>query len=141
LDFPLAAFLPGGLGEFVIPDSRFQIPEQGSKTGIGNRESGIRNQMEGVMEHSDAHAHIVPSRTFVRVWLLLTAVLVAASRLWHQALSVWAMLVLTPVKAGLVLFYFMHLKYEKPYLRALVFLTFGILTLVIGLLFFDILYR
>jgi cytochrome c oxidase subunit IV len=100
--------------------------------------------MEGVMERAEMHAHIVPFRTFVRVWLLLlllTAILVVTSRLWHQALSVWAMLILTPVKAGLVLFYFMHLKYEKPYLRALVFLTFGLLTLVIGLLFFDILYR
>jgi cytochrome c oxidase subunit 4 len=96
------------------------------------------------MEHTEVHIHIVPSRTFVRVWLmllLLTAVLVMASKLWNQALSVWAMLIITPVKAGLVLFYFMHLKFEKPYLRALVFMTFGLLTLVIGLLFFDILYR
>jgi cytochrome c oxidase subunit IV len=102
------------------------------------------NEMEGVMEHVEEHVHIVPSRTFVRVWLLLlvlTAILVIASRLFHQALSVWAMLVLTPVKASLVLFYFMHLKYEKPYLRALVFMTLGLLTLVIGLLFFDILFR
>jgi cytochrome c oxidase subunit 4 len=73
--------------------------------------------------------------------LLLTAVLVTVSRLFQQPLSTWAMLVLTPLKAGLVLFYFMHLKYEKPYLRALVFMTLGLLTLVIGLLFFDILYR
>jgi cytochrome c oxidase subunit 4 len=100
--------------------------------------------MEGAMEHTEMHAHIVPYRIFVRVWLLLlllTAILVTVSRLFHQALSVWAMLILTPLKAGLVLFFFMHLKYEKPYLRALVFLTLGLLTMVIGLLFFDILYR
>ena len=100
--------------------------------------------MEGAMEYADMHVHIVPSRVFVRVWLLLlllTAVLVAASKLWHEALAVWAMLTITPIKAGLVLFYFMHLKYEKPYFRALVFMTLGLLTLVIGLLFFDILYR
>lgn len=99
---------------------------------------------KGAMQMTEAHVHTVPYRTFVRVWLLLlllTAVLVLASRLWHQALSVWAMLILTPIKAGLVLFYFMHLKYEKPYLRALVFLTLGLLTMVIGLLFFDILNR
>jgi cytochrome c oxidase subunit 4 len=99
---------------------------------------------KGVMQMAEAYVHTVPYRTFVRVWLLLlllTAVLVLTSRLWHQALSVWAMLVLTPIKAGLVLFYFMHLKYEKPYLRALVFLTLGLLTMVIGLLFFDILNR
>jgi cytochrome c oxidase subunit 4 len=100
--------------------------------------------MEIVMEHAETQVHIVPYRVFVRVWLillLLTAVLVSVSRLFHQTLSVWAMLILTPTKAGLVLFFFMHLKYEKPYLRALVFLTLGLLTLIIGLLFFDILYR
>ncbi len=96
------------------------------------------------MEHPEAHVHIVPYRTFVRVWLvllLLTAVLVLTSRVWHESLSVWAMLILTPIKAGLVFFFFMHLKYEKPYLRALVFLTLGLLTMFIGLLFFDILHR
>lgn len=97
------------------------------------------------MEQAEAHAphvHIVPYRTFFRVWLvliLLTAILVLTSVFMHEALSVWAMLTLTPLKAGLVLYYFMHLKYEKPYLRALVLLTFGILALFIGILFFDIL--
>ncbi|NLT67937.1 MAG: cytochrome-c oxidase [Acidobacteria bacterium] len=92
----------------------------------------------------ETHVHIVPYRVFVRVWLLLlvlTGILVATSTLWHEALSVWAMLIVTPLKAGLVLFYFMHLNYEKPYLRALVFLTLGVLTLFIGILFFDILDR
>lgn len=96
------------------------------------------------MEHTETHGHIVPYRIFVRVWLLLllfTGILVVTSMLWHEALSVWAMLILTPIKAGLVFFYFMHLNYEKPYLRALVFLTLGFLTLFIGLLFFDVLNR
>jgi cytochrome c oxidase subunit IV len=92
----------------------------------------------------NVHVHIIPYRTFIRVWLILlalTAVLVGTSKLFHQTLSVWAMLILTPVKAGLVLFYFMHLKYEKPYLRALFFLTIGLLIMFIGLMFFDILNR
>jgi cytochrome c oxidase subunit IV len=96
------------------------------------------------MAESEAHMHITPYQTYIKTWLLLlflTAILVFTSRLFHQALSVWAMLTLTPIKAGLVFFIFMHLKYEKPYLRALVFLTLGLLTMFIGLLFFDILYR
>jgi cytochrome c oxidase subunit IV len=96
------------------------------------------------MTETEAHRHVIPYQTFIRVWLLLlvlTAVLVLTSKLFHEALSVWAMLILTPVKAGLVFFFFMHLKYEKPFLRALVFLTLGLLTMVIGLLYFDILYR
>ena len=96
------------------------------------------------MEQTDMHGHIVPYRTLAGVWLLLiflTAILVTASRVFHETLSVGAMLVLTPVKAGLVFFYFMHLKYEKTYLKALVFLTLGLLILVIGLLFSDVLFR
>jgi len=96
------------------------------------------------MEEARKSEHIVPYRTYVFVWLILlvlTAVLVTVSRLFHEALSVWAMLFITPVKAGLVFFFFMHLKYEKPYLKALVFLTLGLLVIVIGILFFDIAYR
>jgi len=96
------------------------------------------------MEQTEMHGHIIPYRTLIAVWLLLlllTAILVLVSRLFQETLSVGAMLVLTPVKAGLVFFYFMHLKYEKTYLKALVLLTLGLLVLVIGLLFFDVLYR
>jgi cytochrome c oxidase subunit IV len=96
------------------------------------------------MAETEVDRHIVPYRIYIKVWLLLlalTAVLVLTCKLFHEVLSVWAMLVLTPVKAGLVFFFFMHLKYEKPFLRALVFLTLGLLTMVIGLLFFDIFYR
>jgi cytochrome c oxidase subunit IV len=96
------------------------------------------------MAEAELHGHIIPYSTFIKVWLILlalTAILVASSMLFHQLVSVWAMLILTPIKAGLVFFFFMHLKYEKPYLRALVFLTLGLLTMVIGILFFDISYR
>ena len=96
------------------------------------------------METAESHGHMVPYRTLVRVWLallIITALLVISSRLSHGGSAIWAMLVLTPIKAGLVFFFFMHLKYEKPYLKALVFLTLGLLTMVIGILFFDILQR
>jgi cytochrome c oxidase subunit IV len=96
------------------------------------------------MEPIETHGHIIPYRTLVKVWLLLimlTAILVVVSRLFHESLSVIAMLVLTPFKAGLVFFFFMHLKFEKTYLKALVFMTLGLLTMVIGILFFDLSYR
>ena len=96
------------------------------------------------VEQAEVHGHIVPYKTLIRVWLcllLLTAILVTTSTLYHEALSVWAMLTLTPLKAGLVFFYFMHLKYEKPFLKVMVLVTLAILTLFIGLIFFDIFYR
>jgi cytochrome c oxidase subunit IV len=96
------------------------------------------------MENSETHGHVIPYKTLIGIWLLLillTAILVTVSRFYHEALSVVAMLVLTPIKAGLVFFFFMHLKYERTFLKSLVFMTLGLLTLVIGLLFFDVLNR
>ena len=93
------------------------------------------------MEHAEEHGHVVSYQTLVRVWLLLlllTAILVFASTAYHEALSVWAMLTLTPLKAGLVFFYFMHLKYEKPFLKAMVLVTLALVILFIGLTFLDI---
>jgi cytochrome c oxidase subunit 4 len=95
------------------------------------------------MEATERHMHIIPYRTYLFVWLALlalTTALVLVSELF-EALAVWAMLVLTPVKAGLVFFFFMHLKYEKTALKALVFMTLGLLVMVIALFFLDISYR
>jgi cytochrome c oxidase subunit 4 len=96
------------------------------------------------MEQIETKGHILPYRLLFRIWLLLillTAVLVVASKVYHQVLSVWAMLTITPIKAGLVLFFFMHLKYEKTLLKALVFMTLGLLVMVIGLFFSDLSFR
>jgi cytochrome c oxidase subunit IV len=100
--------------------------------------------MEPEMEPEGAHPHIIPYGTFVRVWLLLlglTAVLVITAKLYHETLSVWAMLTLTPLKAGLVFYYFMHLKYEKPFIKAMVLFTLAALILFIGVIFLDVSYR
>lgn len=96
------------------------------------------------MENAEEQGHIVPYRTFVKVWLILlslTAVLVFVSTAFHEVLSVPALLTLTPLKAGLVFFYFMHLKYERPFLKTLVFMVLGVLTLFIGLTFLDLSYK
>jgi cytochrome c oxidase subunit IV len=96
------------------------------------------------MEHAEEHGHISPYRVLVKVWLLLlflTALLVFVSTVFHEALSVPALLTITPLKAGLVFFYFMHLKYEKPFFRGLVFLVLVLLIIFIGLTFADLSYR
>jgi len=88
----------------------------------------------------DAKPHVVPFRTYLGVWgtlILLTALLVVAGRGFHEALSVPAMLVITPLKAGLVFYFFMHLKYERPYIRGMVFVALATLTIFVGFLFID----
>ena len=52
------------------------------------------------MEPAQEHSPISPYQTLVQVWLvllLLTAILVFVSTKYHEALSVWAMLTLTPL--------------------------------------------
>lgn len=91
------------------------------------------------MEHSSEH--VVPYRTYLAVWCALiglTGLLVVAGRYFHESLSVAAMLVITPLKAGLVFYFFMHLKYERPYIRGMVFVALATLTVFVGFLFFDI---
>jgi cytochrome c oxidase subunit IV len=95
-------------------------------------------------EGAREHGHIVPYATFVRVWLVLlflTGLLTLAGTKFHEMLSVPAMLTLTPLKAGLVFYYFMHLKYERPYLKAIVFMVLAFLTLFIGFIFLDLSFR
>ncbi len=67
------------------------------------------------MEHADTSfpiGHLSESGCFCS----LTAVLVLTSKLFHEALSVWAMLVLTPLKAGLVFFFFHAPEVRKTFL-------------------------
>jgi cytochrome c oxidase subunit 4 len=104
----------------------------------------MNSSVELHVESAEEHGHIVPYATFVRVWLVLlflTGLLVVAGTLFHESLSVAALLTLTPLKAGLVFFYFMHLKYEKPYLKSIVLIVLALLTLFIGLTFLDLSFR
>lgn len=88
--------------------------------------------------------HIVPFRTFILIWvalLALTAVTVAVSKVHLGALNIWVALAIASVKSGLVIFFFMHMKYEKFYYKVYMFLTLIILAVFIGLTFTDVIYR
>ena len=92
---------------------------------------------------ADDIEHSVSNGTFVVVWavlLALTGLLVGVSQL-GTGVAVWAMLLVTPLKAGLVFYYFMHLKYEGLLLKAMVFVALATLVVFIGLLFLDISFR
>jgi cytochrome c oxidase subunit 4 len=96
------------------------------------------------MSSVDNSKHIVSYKTFIFVWLLLLVltiitVLVAQIDLGYFNVAV-ALLVATS-KAALVIFYFMHLKYENKFFKFIVFMTFFILAIFIGLTFFDVAYR
>ena len=94
------------------------------------------------MEEKDRH--IVGARTFVFVWaalLVLTGVTIEAAHLQMGQWSMVANLLIASTKASLVLWFFMHLKYETMFLRLLFLVPITTITLIIGLTFFDIWYR
>jgi cytochrome c oxidase subunit IV len=88
--------------------------------------------------------HIVRSRTFMLVWtalLILTGLTIKAAQLRMGEWSMVANIAIASTKAGLVLWFFMHLKYEKRIFKLLLFVPIITISIIIGLTFFDIWYR
>ena len=78
------------------------------------------------------------------VWvalLALTALTITAAQLHLGAFSMLANLLIASSKASLVLWFFMHLKYEARLLKIMLLIPIATLTIIIGLTFFDIWYR
>jgi cytochrome c oxidase subunit 4 len=88
--------------------------------------------------------HIVSYRKLIGIWLALlalTALTVGITRMELGGYKVLGALAIACAKAGLVIAFFMHMKYEGNLLRWLLFLALVTLAIFIGLTFFDVLYR
>lgn len=88
--------------------------------------------------------HIGRTKTYLAVWLALlalTALTIKAAELHLGAMSMFANLLIASSKASLVLWFFMHLKYETKFLRFIFLIPIVTITIIIGLTFFDIWYR
>ncbi len=88
---------------------------------------------------------ISPDGIYTAVWLALLVLLaatVAVARFQLLArFSVLGSLFIASLKAGLVLAFFMHLRDEGRFLKAMLAVTVSVLTLLIGLTFVDVVYR
>jgi cytochrome c oxidase subunit 4 len=92
----------------------------------------------------DKERHIVRPRTFVLVWIslvILTGVTILAAEMRMGEWSMLANLLIASTKASLVLWFFMHLKYEKRIFKVLFLVPIATITIIIGMTFFDIWYR
>lgn len=93
------------------------------------------------IDHSDEqHVEHPGYGTFIKVWaalVVLTFCLVGLSHV-SQSYAVWGLLTLTPLKAGLVFYYFMHLKYEGSLFKIVILVTLGTLLIFFALLFSDV---
>ena len=84
-------------------------------------------------------------RTYVWVWIglmILTGMTVSMAGMNLGRLSIVIVLAIAAMKSGLVLSYFMHLKYETGLLfKLMIPIVLAALTIFIGLTFTDIAFR
>jgi len=87
---------------------------------------------------------VVSYAKLTAVWaglLALTALTVWVSRLDLGVNRVWGPLAIAACKGGLIISFFMHMRYEGRLLRWVLFVTLVTLAIFIGVTFFDVLYR
>jgi len=88
--------------------------------------------------------HIIGYGKLTAVWLTLlalTALTVWITRVELGGYKVLGALAIACLKSGLVIAFFMHMKYEGRLLRGLLFVALLTLAIFIGFTFFDVLYR
>jgi cytochrome c oxidase subunit 4 len=95
-----------------------------------------------VAHDSETHvSHPLSYGLLVAVWaglMALTATTVAVAQVDLGFLNIVAALGVASAKASLVIFVFMHLKYENRTLKGMVALAFVILAIFISFTFWDI---
>lgn len=84
-------------------------------------------------------------QTYILVWLglvILTGITVSMAGMNLGLLSIVIVLSIAAIKSGLVLSYFMHLKYETGLLfKLMIPIVLAALTVFIGLTFSDVAFR
>lgn len=93
---------------------------------------------------SEEKHHIVPYRVYIIVLLALLVLTFSSIGITSIELGKWTVagaLFFAIVKSFLVLTYFMHLKYDKKYIVAMVAFVFAIFAVVLIITFLDYNFR
>jgi len=88
--------------------------------------------------------HIVGYGLFISVWaclLVLTGITIWVAGLHLGNFSTFAAMLIATLKASLVLWFFMHLKYEPPVFKVMALATIATLTVIVLMTFTDIWFR
>lgn len=88
--------------------------------------------------------HIVPYSTYLLILgalLVFTFLSIEITGIELGSLTVAAALLFATLKSYLVLTYFMHLKFDKPYIRIMVGFVIAVFLAVIIITFFDYFFR
>ncbi len=93
---------------------------------------------------SSETSHIVPYRTFILVWvvlLIMVILTIAVAQIDLGPLNIWVALLIASSKSALVIYIFMHMKYEQRLFKLTLLSALIILAIFIGITFVDVLYR
>ncbi|NIM19096.1 MAG: cytochrome-c oxidase [Candidatus Latescibacteria bacterium] len=96
------------------------------------------------MEDESPKHGLVGYGTYFLTWfalLVLTALTVTVAGMKLGSLSILTAIVIACVKSSVVLFFFMHLKYEAPVFKIMVLVVILVLAIFIGFTFFDVSFR
>jgi len=98
------------------------------------------------MTSGEEKFHPIKPKTYVLVWVglvILTGITVSVAGMNLGRFSISVALLIAAVKSGLVLNYFMHLKYEKGLwlFKLMIPGILALLVLFIGITFFDVAFR
>ena len=97
------------------------------------------------MKTGEERFHPVKLKTYVLIWVglfILTGITVSLAGMNLKGLSILVPLLVAATKSGLVLSYFMHLKYETGLLfKLMIPIVLATLTIFIGLTFSDVAFR
>lgn len=88
--------------------------------------------------------HIVPYKTYVFVLIaliILTFISIGITHIELADYTVAGALILASIKTFLVLTYFMHLKFDKPYMRIMVGFVLAVFIVLIVITFLDYYFR
>ena len=88
--------------------------------------------------------HLARDSLYLKVWaalVILTAITVSVSYLDMKNVTVLTALLIATAKSTLVLLYFMHIRFEKPFYAVLLLVVIGTYAVFVGLTFVDYWYR
>jgi cytochrome c oxidase subunit 4 len=94
--------------------------------------------------HEEAHHEPVGYGTYFITWfslVFLTGITVTVAGLHLGAASVLVALLIAGIKASIVVYLFMHMKYEDSTFHRLLLIMLAALVIFIGLTFTDTLFR
>lgn len=97
-----------------------------------------------MMEQENRSSHTVSYKANLFVWvalIVLTGLTVMVAGIDLGRSGILINILIASIKAGLIVYIFMHLKYESLLLKLMLLMTLFTLTVIIVMTFLDTLYR